>query len=119
MTINDVPTRRTWKIVAGDDVVRSFRVKVGLAGESEPWDLTSVTIRGQVREADGTLLAEFTVTKANQTTDKGVYTLALSDSDTINFPTTSYGDVEFVTGGLRRTFQRFTFKATEKETIVA
>ena len=43
-------------------------------------NLTAVTIRSQVRTAAGALVAELLVSKANQTTDPGEFSLSYADT---------------------------------------
>lgn len=43
------------------------------------YDVTNFTIRSQVRDSSGALVEELTATKANQTTNPGVFVLAAAD----------------------------------------
>lgn len=43
-----------------------------------PYDVTIFTIRSQVRDSEGMLVSELTVTKADQSTNPGVFVLAAS-----------------------------------------
>jgi hypothetical protein len=116
VSLNDVPREREWRYVKGDDLQRTFRIQNPIDGVTEAWDLTDVTIAGAVRAARGTgsSLGSFTVSKADQTVDKGIYTLTLADTLTDDgLPDICYADIRFTDGTLSRTLQRFKLIASE------
>jgi hypothetical protein len=59
-------------IKRGDSFLMACVYKVGGA----PADVTNYAIRSQVRDSSDNLVQELTVTKADQTTDKGVFVLS-------------------------------------------
>lgn len=63
-------------IKRGDSFSRACRL---LDDAGEPIDLTSYTIESQLRDSRDNLIATFTATKYNQTTDKGVFLLTAED----------------------------------------
>lgn len=107
---NNVPVQVPWYFVRGDDLSATFRLEFG----GEPVDLTGVTIEGEARDTeDGDHLETIGVDLANQTTNKGVYTLSLRGAYTADFPDEAVGDVEFTISGTKRTLQRFKFLLTK------
>jgi hypothetical protein len=45
-------------------------------------DLTTVTITSQIRDTDGSLVSDCVITKSNQTTNPGDFTVEVSDTST-------------------------------------
>jgi hypothetical protein len=81
--------------------------------DGTPVDLTTFEIASQVRDSSGTLVADLTVTLADQGTDPGVFTL--SCADTSPWPIDLLPcDIQFTLDGNVRSTQTF-FVAVEPE----
>lgn len=61
----------------GDTFSRACRYK---ADNVNPTDLTDITIKSQIRQQSGALVAELVVTKRDQDTQTGVYVLTCADT---------------------------------------
>lgn len=77
------------------------------------YDVTNFTIRSQVRYSTGALVAELTVTKADQTTNPGVFVLAAADP--MDWPVKILScDIQFSDGdGVVRSTQTFQIPVVE------
>lgn len=62
------PGRYTLEFVRGDTVLRRFRVR---QPDDTYWDLTGATVLAQIRDADGTLLADLGTTPGTGITISG------------------------------------------------
>lgn len=76
-------SKRLWETVKTGS---TFELECLYKQDGTPVDLTALTIESQVRSRRGALLAELAVTKANQGTDPGVFTLSCGDSVTAAWP---------------------------------
>lgn len=77
------------------------------------YDVTNFTIRSQVRYSTGALVEELTVTKADQTTNPGVFVLAAADP--MDWPVNILScDIQFSDGdGVVRSTQTFKIPVVE------
>ena len=73
--------------------------------DNVPADITSFDIRAQVRDARGALVDELVITKADQLTDIGVFTVSGGNIDWL--PGEYQCDIEFSNGGTVRSTQTF------------
>jgi hypothetical protein len=80
-------------------------------------DLTNITIKCQIREAT-ILVTDLDVTKANQTTNAGVFVLTPSVGDTTTWPSGNLlCDIQFTEGGVVRSTETFFVSLIEQVTI--
>jgi hypothetical protein len=80
------------------------------------FNVTPFTIRSQVRDSSGALVEELTATKANQTTNTGVF--VLSAADPMDWPVDVLScDIQFADGdGIVRSTQTFKIPVVEDVT---
>lgn len=71
-----------------------------LDADGLPIDLTSITIKAQLRTASGDLIDTLTISKANQTTAKGQFSLSATAVQTTGWPTgIARGDIKLTLNG--------------------
>lgn len=93
------------ELVHGDGFARSCTYKEN----GTPASLAAVEVRAQARGSDGALVAELTVTKANQGTSPGVFVLSspAEGYSTETWPVDTIAiDIEFRSGGVLRSTER-------------
>lgn len=82
-----------------------------------PHSLNGIDIKSQIREAS-ILVTELTVTKANQTTNPGVFVLTPTVTDTATWPLGNLlCDIQFSENGLIRSTETFYVAIIEQVTL--
>lgn len=95
----------------------SFALTCIYKQEGVPHDLTHIDVKCQIREAT-ILVTDLVVTKANQTTNTGVFILTPTVDDTTTWPSGNLlCDIQFTEQGVVRSTETFYVSLIEQVTI--
>ena len=82
-----------------------------------PFDITYIDIKSQIREAT-VLVTELNVTKANQSTNPGVFILTPAQDETVSWPLGNLiCDIQFTESGVIRSTETFYVAIIEQVTL--